>query len=305
MKILITGSQGFLGRNLSQKLSREGLICYGIGRGNWKNKKYKKWWYLKNVSGTISHKNLKKFEKINFDYILHCAGGVSPNASLVKSITFNKDYEKNVTSIFKVLEFFSKKKRKPKIIFISTVSVYGNSKLKKIKEENNLNPVSNYSINKVIGEKVCRKFYQDNKFDILILRGSSIYGPGLKRQIIYDVCSKIQRKQFFFFGSGREIRDFIHVSDFTNLIRCIINKGFKGYSVFNAGTGKGVKISKVIYYISKKLEVKIKPKFNSFGKEENPTSLVPDIKKVKKFNWSPKKNFYEGLDEYIKWFKND
>jgi nucleoside-diphosphate-sugar epimerase len=61
----------------------------------------------------------------------------------------------------------------------------------------------------------------------------------------------------------------------------------------------------VIYYISKKLEVKIKPKFNSFGKEENPTSLVPDIKKVKKFNWSPKKNFYEGLDEYIKWFKND
>ena len=303
MKILITGSQGFLGRNLSQKLSREGFICYGIGRGNWKNKNYKKWGYFKNINGTISNKNLKKFEKINFDYILHCAGGVSPNASLVKFIPFNKDYEKNVISILTVLEFFSKKKRKPKIIFISTVSVYGNSKLKKIKEETNLNPVSNYSINKVIGEKVCRKFYQDNKFDILILRGSSLYGPGLKRQIIYDVCSKIQKRKFFFFGSGREIRDFIHISDFSNLIRCIINKGFKGYSVFNAGTGKGMKISKVIYYIGKKFKVKIKPKFNYFGKEVNPTSLIPDIKKVKKFNWSPKINFYEGLDEYIKWFK--
>ena len=52
MKILITGSQGFLGRNLSQKLSREGFICYGIGRGNWKNKNYKKWGYFKNINGT-------------------------------------------------------------------------------------------------------------------------------------------------------------------------------------------------------------------------------------------------------------
>jgi len=201
--------------------------------------------------------------------------------------------------------FFQKKKRKPKIIFISTISVYGNTKSKRIKEEANLNPLSNYSKNKVIGEEICKNFYQKKKIDILVVRGSSLYGPGLKRQIIYDVCSKISKNKAVFFGTGNEVRDFIHVKDFGNLIKIILRKGFKGYFVINVGSGKGFKISSVIKYIIKKFNLKIKPKFNKFGINLNPTTLIPDISKSKKFGWSPKIKFYEGLDEYIKWFRND
>lgn len=305
MKILITGSQGFLARNLSKFLSRHGFICYGIGRGNWIGNNYKTWGYFKHISGIINDKNLRKFKNINFSYILHCAGGFSPNVSLTKSISQKKDYEKNVTSILSVLKFFSKKKRKPKIIYISTVSVYGNTKSKKINEEAKLNPLSNYSKNKIIGEKICKNFYQNKKIDILVIRGSSLYGPGLKRQIIYDVCSKISKKKAIFFGTGKEIRDFIHVKDFSNLIKLILKKGFKGYFVINAGSGKGVKISSVIKYIIKKFNLRIKPKFNKFGVNLNPTSIIPDISKSKKFGWSPKTKFYKGLDDYIKWFRND
>ena len=63
MKILITGSQGYIARNLSKKLSKKKISCYGIGRGNWKRKDYKKWGYYKNVSGTINTKSLKKIKK--------------------------------------------------------------------------------------------------------------------------------------------------------------------------------------------------------------------------------------------------
>ena len=45
--------------------------------------------------------------------------------------------------------------------------------------------------------------------------------------------------------------------------------------------------------------------FCDFGSNVNPKSLIPSIVKAKKFNWSPKKDFFTGLDEYIKWFKND
>ena len=61
----------------------------------------------------------------------------------------------------------------------------------------------------------------------------------------------------------------------------------------------------VISYIIKKFKIKLKPKFNKLGKDENPISLVPDIRKSKDYNWYPKINLYKGLDDYIDWFKND
>ena len=83
MKILITGSQGFLARNLSKKLSKFGYVCYGVGRGKWKHSTHKKWGYYKNIKGTINDKNLHLLKNIKFDYIVHCAGGSSPNTNII------------------------------------------------------------------------------------------------------------------------------------------------------------------------------------------------------------------------------
>ena len=63
------------------------------------------------------------------------AGGISPTASLFKSITKKKDYEKNVTSTLNILNYIIKKNRKIKLVYMSTISVFGNSKLKKLKRK--------------------------------------------------------------------------------------------------------------------------------------------------------------------------
>ena len=305
MKILITGSEGFVARNLSKKLNKLGFICYGIGRGQWKNNDHNEWGYYKNICATINYKTLVKYKKTKFDYVVHCAGGVSPNTSLKKSISETKDFEKNVLSINSILEYLVQNNKKAKVIFISTLSVYGNTQKKKIKEEEKLNPISDYAINKVIAENICESFYKKYKIDILILRGGSLYGKGLRRQMIHDVCKKIIRKKNIFFGSGKETRDFIHIDDFTSLIKNIVSKSFRGFLVINAGCGKGIKVIDVIKYIQKKLKINIKPKFNMFGSKVNPISLVANINKTKKFNWSPKINFYKGLNEYMEWLIND
>ena len=305
MKILISGSEGFVARNLSKKLNKFGFKCYGIGRGKWKSNDHKKWGYYKNICATINNKTLNKYKKIKFDYVVHCAGGVSPNTSLTKSISEIKDFEKNVFSINSILDYLVLNNKKTKVIFISTLSVYGNSKVKKLKEENKLNPISNYAINKVIAENICESFYKKYKINILILRGGSLYGNGLRRQMIHDVCKKIMKKQSIFFGSGKETRDFIHIDDFTDLIKKIIIKSFKNFLVINAGCGKGIKVIDVINYIGKKLKKNIQPKFNMFGSNVNPVSLVANISKTKKFNWYPKIDFYKGLEEYINWLSND
>ena len=119
MKILITGSQGFLARNLSKKLNKFGFICYGVGRGKWKGNVHKKWGYYKNINGTISEKTLKKYKKIKFKYIIHCAGGVSPNTSLIRSISQKQDFTCSKTNTNKVLVLI-----KPNVCCSRTLRVF-------------------------------------------------------------------------------------------------------------------------------------------------------------------------------------
>ncbi len=137
------------------------------------------------------------------------------------------------------------------------------------------------------------------------MRGTTIFGPGLKKQFIYDACLKIIQNKNIFFGTGNEIRDYIYINDFCDLINKVLNKDFKGFKIINVGTGKGIKLREIISYLKKKLDIKITPKFNKFGYKNNPMRMVVNNKIAKKLNWKPKIKFYDGLDNYIKWFKSD
>ena len=136
----------------------------------------------------------------------------------------------------------------------------------------------------------------------MILRTGSLIGPGLKRQFIFDACNKIRKNINIFFGTGEEARDWLFIDDISNLIFKIIKKRFKNLKIINVGSGRAIKIKDIISYISKKMDINISPKFNGVGKNSNPKILVSSIKEAKKFKWSPKIEFFDGLDLYIKWF---
>ena len=295
MNILITGSQGFLAKNLSLKLKNKNLKIYGIGRGNWKGDEYKKWGYFKNINDDINSKNILKYKKISFKYIIHCAGKVIGLSAV-------DDFKTNVLTTQIVLDFIYLTKQKPKLIFMSTLAVYGN-KNKFLTENTKINPISNYAHNKILCEEMCSFYSRKYNFDLLIMRVSSIFGPGLERQFIYDACKKIYNNNSKFFGTGKEIRDWIYIDDLTRLIFKILNKGFKKINIYNVGSGIGVSIKDVINFINKRFKKNLKPSFNFVGSDSNPKILISSINKIKIFNWKPTTNFYIGLERYINWFK--
>jgi UDP-glucose 4-epimerase len=295
MNILITGSQGFLAKNLSLKLKNKNLKIYGIGRGNWKGDEYKKWGYFRNLNDDINSKNILKYKKISFKYIIHCAGKVIGLSAV-------DDFKTNVLTTQIVLDFIYLTKQKPKLIFMSTLAVYGN-KNKFLTENTKINPISNYAHNKILCEEMCSFYSRKYNFDLLIMRVSSIFGPGLERQFIYDACKKIYNNNSKFFGTGKEIRDWIYIDDLTTLIFKILNKGFKKINIYNVGSGIGVSIKDVINFINKKFKKNLKPSFNFVGSDSNPKILISSINKIKTFNWKPTTNFYIGLERYINWFK--
>ena len=290
-KILITGSSGFIGSNIAQNIKKN---IYGIGRKK-KNHKEKKLPYIKNLIKSITVKNLSLF-KINFDFIIHCAG---------KGIVSNHkdDYKKNFLPLKNVLEYLRKHSRESCLIFISTLAVYGN-KNKKLSETDSLNPMSVYAKNKIKAENLCKLYSKQYNIKILILRVGPLYGIGLRKQFIYDACKKISNNRNIFYGTGNEVRDYLHINDFANLIKIIFNSKIKNFEIINVGSGNSYKIIDVIQYIKKGFNNTGKVLFNNKGVNQNPKYLQSSNKKTNKFNWKPKKNFFKELKKFINWFKS-
>ena len=295
-KILITGSHGFLARNTALLLKKKSYKVYGIGNGKWSKKQYQKWGYDYLINEEVNLKNLLiNFDK--FDYIIHCAGRVI-------GLTPNEDFLKNVLPTQSILEFVRLKNPKSKIIFMSTIAVNGSNSSRPIKENFTINPTSNYALNKKICEDLLSFYSEKYNLNVLIARTTSLYGEGLKRQFIFDACKKISKKNKNFFGTGNEIRDWLHVSDMSKLILHFIKKGFKKKIVVNCGSGKGRKIKDVLKIIMHELNINLIPQFNKLS-DSNPSTLIANINVAKKFGWSPQKKLTDGLKEYVKWYKKN
>ena len=113
---------------------------------------------------------------------------------------------------------------------------------------NRKKPVSTYAKNKLKAEKLCESYSNKYKLDVLIFRIPSLFGVGLKKQLIYDACKKLSKNNNIFFGSGKELRDWIHIDDISRLIFMIIIKKFKKLNYFNCSSKNKFTTNRIISY---------------------------------------------------------
>ena len=293
MKILITGVCGFVGNNLYLKLKKKNELI-GIGR---KNRNYKNK-YKNIIEKEITHKNLVN---LNFkpNVIIHCAG----SGSVTKSIQNPKiDYEKNVNTTKELIKFISELTKKPKVIMFSTAAVYGNSCEKNKKQ---LKPISPYGRNKLKSENILLKKSKKFKFELIILRFYSIYGIGLKKQLIWDVCEKINNKINVFYGSGNEMRSWINIKDVNRLIQFLIKKGSISNQTLDISGNDVVKNKFLVKKLFKLLNINKVPYFNKKNKKGDPIDQIFNNSILKNLGWKPKINLSNGLKEYAQWYKKN
>ena len=293
MKILITGVCGFVGNNLYLKLKKKNELI-GIGR---KNRNYKNK-YKNIIEKEITHKNLVN---LNFkpNVIIHCAG----SGSVTKSIQNPKiDYEKNVNTTKELIKFISELTKKPKVIMFSTAAVYGNSCEKNKKQ---LKPISPYGRNKLKSENILLKKSKKFRFELMILRFYSIYGVGLKKQLIWDVCEKINNKINVFYGSGNEMRSWINIKDVNRLIQFLIKKGSISNQTLDISGNDVVKNKFLVKKLFKLLNINKVPYFNKKNKRGDPIDQIFNNSILKNLGWKPKINLSNGLKEYVQWYKKN
>ncbi|NQX55242.1 NAD-dependent epimerase/dehydratase family protein [Pedobacter panaciterrae] len=300
MKILVTGAYGFLGRHTAKKFKQEGHYVTGMGHGKWYSDEFSKWGIDNWVESTITFETLINTNQ-KFDLIVHCAGSGSVAFSRENPY---EDFQKSVQSTLSLLEYIRLQNPACKFIYPSSPAVQGDLGNTPISEDMLAVPVSPYGFHKKIAEELCRSYYNNFNIEVGIIRYFSIYGEGLKKQLLWDACRKIQNSDTVtFFGTGNETRDWIHVSDAVNLLyRLAMN--LEGYQVFNGGSGESVEINQVIKGLCESFNKPVRINFNGEVKVGDPIHFWADISKALSLDWRPTIKLSDGLKNYVEYYKS-
>lgn len=299
--VIVTGGFGFIGRHVAKSQAKYGVNVIGVGRGEWSSlMEQKSWGFNKWISVDLCSQWWKKSEVSQPSAIIHCAGSGSVGFSLLDPVN---DFNNNVNALLNVLEYARLNAPTARIIFLSSAAVYGQSISALIDEDDVLNPVSPYGVHKKIAEEICGSYKNYFGLDISILRLFSVYGDGLKKQLLWDASNKIFQGDYGFFGTGDEIRDWVHIHDVTTAIKMVLDSRSNSNYIFNCGTGEGATVNQIVRQLFSSFNVCESPTFNGYSRVGDPVAYRASIGRLKDLGWVPNVNWISGVHNYAKWFQ--
>lgn len=294
MNILILGSQGFLGTHLCNNFLKQNNNVVGVDVMETPaniNFSYIKVSRLSTNWDTI-------FTKYKFDICINAAGSGNVAYSVENPLI---DFEANALDVIKILDAIRLYNPICKYIHISSAAVYGNPSKLPIKENDLLQPISPYGFHKHISETICKEYASLYNIPIAILRPFSIFGNGLRKQLIWDLCQKMNlNKNVELFGTGKESRDFIHVVDFVQAVNCIISSSDFNCAIYNLASGIDTSIKEVAIIFEKHYKKSIR--FNGIIKPGDPINWKANIEALKATGFVQQVNFEVAILDFINWF---
>lgn len=236
--IWITGARGFIGRHLASYLSREGQVVLGLGHGAWPEDQFRKWGVSFWLNGDIEASNLQQLLSQSGcpEAIYHLAGGSAVGTSFVSPL---EDFSRTVDSTARLLDWIRRYGMTAKTICVSSAAVYGAGHHGPIAGNTSLSPYSPYGFHKAIMETLCRSYAANFDVKVGLVRFFSIYGSGLEKQLLWDICRQLSADPYTILlsGTGREIRDWIHVSDAVRLLWQMRDHCHQNALTVNGGQG--------------------------------------------------------------------
>ena len=301
----VTGYQGFIGSQLIEASIDQFKMIGCLGRGN--NYFFRESSKKIKIDGDVTLENLKSLKKKSLEpnIILHLAGCSSVTKAEKNIIETSSE---NIYAISSLLEFCRFYAKDTLVIVISSPSVFGQNR-KVINMKSDEKPVSIYGLQKSFSEQISNYYNLQYGIRIKIARIYSCYGEGLKKQFLWDLCQKLTNsRKPILWGTGNEIRDFIHVKDTINALKLFMHSK-ESLRYLDIGNGQGIKINDIANIIYKNLQVYYNGEvqkfyFSGIKSKVNPIKLVADTVELYKLGYNQSMPFNEGADAYCRWFSN-
>ena len=330
-KIIVTGSAGFIGYSLCEKLLKKGNMIIGIDNHNTyydpkiKNArcerllKYSN--YQHHKSDLKDNKSLDKiFKKNKPNFVVNLAAQAGVRYSLENPLEY---INSNIVGFANILEN-CREHNVEHLIYASTSSVYGaNTKMPFSENDSSNHPLSVYAASKKSNELMAHAYSHLFKLPTTGLRFFTVYGPWGRPDMALFKFTKyiLENKPINVFNYGKHTRDFTYIDDIVGgLIKIIdrpavVNTKWKGnqpdpasskapWKIYNIGNNKPVKLMDYIDALEKKLKKKAKINYLPLQPGDVPDTYASTENLIKKFNYKPATSVIDGVSNFVDWYQD-
>ncbi len=312
MKILITGSSGFIGYHLSKSLLEENHEILGIDNINnyystdLKNdrtkilKSYNNFKFKKIDITNLSQLN-NSFREFNPQRVVNLAA----QAGVIYSISNPHAYvESNLVGFVNVIEC-CRNNNVDGLIYASSSSVYGNNSKLPFSENDMVDkPIALYGATKKANELIAHSYSHLYGLKTTGLRYFTVYGPWYRPDMAMFIFTHkiINNEKIILYNNGKILRDFTFVDDIVSGTKLAIQKNYDN-EIFNLGNSKTELLKDVLSILENELNKKAII-VNKNIKKGDMVETFADIEQSKiKLGYNPSTNIAEGIPLLTKWFR--
>jgi UDP-glucose 4-epimerase len=298
MKIIILGSEGFIGSHLVRYFDQLGYKVFGCD-------------LIEKRSAFFTYFQIEKsllqwgsiFSEHQFDFCINAAGNGNVNYSLTHPF---EDFESNTIDTIEILDSIRKYSPACRYLHISSAAVYGNPASLPVHESAVCNPVSPYGWHKLMAEQVCREYHAIYNIPVVIVRPFSIYGPGLKKQLFWDTYAKYKESpgSIELWGTGNESRDFIYIDDVLRSFDLLLNKAAMQAEVYNLASGNETLIKDAVDKLFSSMDARPVVQFNNKTREGDPLNWQADVTAIAGLGFVPLVSLETGIEKVAKWLSS-
>jgi dTDP-glucose 4,6-dehydratase len=313
LKLLVTGAAGFIGSNFVRMVAKGDLLgvsgvkvldklTYAGVKANLNLAANLSWYEFKqgDICDPLTVSELLR----EVDAVINFAA----ESHVDRSIAGAKDFvQTNVVGVQVLLDAIKASTRKIRFLQVSTDEVYGSIESGSWTEGCPLEPNSPYSASKASGELLARSYNRTHGMDVVITRCSNNYGTHHypEKLIPLFITNLIEGKKVPVYGTGENVRDWLHVDDHCRGIYSVLMKGRSG-EVYNIGGGRELTNNEITNLI-----------LEAMGADESSIEYVEDRKghdlrysvdwtKIsRELGYEPKVKFEDGLREAIQWYRDN
>lgn len=282
MRFVVSGSEGFVGRNVCSQLKDAGHEIIPI-----------------DVSNGIDLCDVTVVEQIpQIDCFIHLANLVYVPASYADPANF---YRVNYLTTLNALEVC--RKWKARLVYISSY-IYGPPQYLPVDENHPICPFNPYAQTKVICEKLCEGYNRDFGVKVSVIRPFNLYGVGQKgKLLIPEIIGQLKEgKTEIQLKAASPRRDYINVIDVARAI-CICAESNEEYEAYNVCSGESISVREITEVINKNLRNKVTFCFSASDRPNEVDESRGSYERLKALGWQPTISFEEGIKAILE-FEN-
>jgi UDP-glucose 4-epimerase len=235
LKILVTGSGGFVGGDIGRAAARAGHEVLGVGRAS----QPEAGWPGLYAQADVTASDLSElFDAFRPEVVMHAAGTASVAASFKSP---PDDLRASVSTLANVLDAVRRSGTRPLVVFPSSAAVYGEPQQLPIAEDEPARPISPYGFHKAACELLAREYAECFGMKVLVCRLFSLFGERQRRLLVWELYRRLKAPDpvAWLEGTGEETRDYLHVEDAAAAVLALSENlvGSDGLTTVNVAAG--------------------------------------------------------------------